>query len=116
SLTLSIPEVNAFQVGGIIALFERAVGYYAILVNINAYHQPGVEAGKKAAGVFLKLLGNVRSQIENSGRATADEIANAIGADPEDTYHCLKHLAANDSRITVTLGTSPTSDQFHWKA
>ena len=33
----------------LIALFERAVGLYASLVNINAYHQPGVEAGKKAA-------------------------------------------------------------------
>ncbi len=32
-----------------IALYERAVGFYATLVNINAYHQPGVEAGKKAA-------------------------------------------------------------------
>ena len=35
--------------GGLIALFERAVGFYATLVGINAYHQPGVEAGKKAA-------------------------------------------------------------------
>lgn len=31
----------------LIALFERAVSFYASLVNINAYHQPGVEAGKK---------------------------------------------------------------------
>jgi len=31
-------------------IFERAVSFYASLVNINAYHQPGVEAGKKAAG------------------------------------------------------------------
>jgi glucose-6-phosphate isomerase len=36
-------------VGALIALFERAVGFYASLVGINAYHQPGVEAGKKAA-------------------------------------------------------------------
>jgi len=31
------------------------VGIYASLVNINAYHQPGVEAGKKAAGEVLAL-------------------------------------------------------------
>jgi glucose-6-phosphate isomerase len=31
----------------LIALYERAVGPYASLVGINAYHQPGVEAGKK---------------------------------------------------------------------
>ena len=38
-----------FHVGLLIALYERAVGFYATLVNINAYHQPGVEAGKKAS-------------------------------------------------------------------
>ncbi len=47
SITLSIPQVDAFQVGALIALYERAVGFYGSLVNINAYHQPGVEAGKK---------------------------------------------------------------------
>ena len=49
SITISIPEVNAFNVGALIALYERAVGFYGSLVNINAYDQPGVEAGKKAA-------------------------------------------------------------------
>ena len=39
----------------LIALFERAVGFYASLININAYHQPGVEAGKKAAGNVIEL-------------------------------------------------------------
>lgn len=47
SITISIPEVNAKTLGMLIALFERAVSFYASLVNINAYHQPGVEAGKK---------------------------------------------------------------------
>ena len=54
NLTLSIPEVSAFTLGAIIATFERAVSFYASLVHVNAYHQPGVEAGKKAAGAFLK--------------------------------------------------------------
>src|SRR5206468_5673490 len=45
SITMSIPEVNAFYVGGLIALYERAVGFYGSLVNVNAYDQPGVEAG-----------------------------------------------------------------------
>ena len=39
----------------LIALYERAVGFYAELVNINAYHQPGVEAGKKAAANVLAV-------------------------------------------------------------
>ena len=49
SITITIKDVSAFSIGVLIALYERAVGFYASLVNINAYHQPGVEAGKKAA-------------------------------------------------------------------
>ena len=45
----------ARSLGMLIALFERAVGLYASLVDINAYHQPGVEAGKKAAALVLEL-------------------------------------------------------------
>jgi glucose-6-phosphate isomerase len=53
SLRLSIDRVSEENVGGIIALFERAVGYYAAMIGINAYNQPGVEAGKKAAKEIL---------------------------------------------------------------
>ena len=52
SITLSISQVDAFRVGALIALYERAVGFYASLVNINAYHQPGVEAGKRPRPAF----------------------------------------------------------------
>ena len=66
SLTITIPRVEARTVGGLIALFERAVGLYAGLLEINAYHQPGVEAGKKAAASILALQGKV------AGRAFHD--------------------------------------------
>ena len=49
SITITVKDVSPFTIGMLIALFERAVGLYASLININAYHQPGVEAGKKAA-------------------------------------------------------------------
>lgn len=52
---MSIPEANAFNIGVLIALYERAVGFYGSLVNINAYDQPNVEAGKKAATRLLEL-------------------------------------------------------------
>ena len=55
SITITINEVTPFSVGVLIALYERAVGLYASLVNINAYHQPGVEAGKKAAERVIEL-------------------------------------------------------------
>ncbi len=110
SLTLSIPEVTPFQLGLLIALFERAVSFYASLVNINAYHQPGVEAGKKAAGVFLATLSAVRGALDATPM-TAEVIASRLGADPEEVFHCLTHLAANGSAI-VELGASPGDDRF----
>jgi glucose-6-phosphate isomerase len=96
SITLTIPEVNAFYVGALIGLYERAVGFYASLVNINAYHQPGVEAGKKAATRVLELQGRVKKVHASGHGKTPEEIAQELDADPEDVFHILRHLAAND--------------------
>ena len=111
SITVSMPEVNAFNIGALIALYERAVGLYGSLVNINAYHQPGVEAGKKAATKLLQLQTQVRENLTASGK-TAEEIARSIDADPEDVFHVLGHLAANDSRIRVMAGEQPGDEAF----
>ena len=80
SITLTIDRVDGFNVGLLIALYERAVGLYASMVNINAYHQPGVEAGKKAATAILQLQGTVFEFLaKNDSRAfTAAEIAEAM--------------------------------------
>jgi glucose-6-phosphate isomerase len=112
SIAVGIPEVNAFNVGALIALYERAVGFYASLVNINAYDHPGVEAGKKAATKLLQLQVQVREQLPAGAGKTAEEIARSIDADPEDVFHAVRHLASNDSRIGVLPGDQPTDDQF----
>ena len=41
SITVTVQDVTPKLVGALIALYERAVGIYAALININAYHQPG---------------------------------------------------------------------------
>ena len=110
SITLSIPQVDAFQVGALIALYERAVGFYGSLVQVNAYHQPGVEAGKKAATRILQLQPRVLAQLSAAG-ATAAAIAQTIGAEPEDVYHLLRHLAANDPSIQAD-GAGPGDELF----
>lgn len=110
SITLSISDLDAFRLGALIALFERAVGFYASLVNVNAYHQPGVEAGKKAAGEFLQRLTQVAAAL-SSEAATSAEIAAKAGADAEDTFHLLHHLAAN-GRAVRTEGATPFADRF----
>ncbi len=112
SITVSISEVNAFNVGALIALYERAVGFYGSLVNINAYHQPGVEAGKKAATKLLHLQNQVRKKLSAGAGKIAEEIARSIDADPEDVFHVLRHLASNDPHVRVTAGDEPVDDRF----
>jgi glucose-6-phosphate isomerase len=96
SLTITVPRVDARTVGALIALFERAVGFYANLVGINAYHQPGVEAGKKAAASVLALQTKVLAALADRPQ-TAMKLAAAARApdEVETVYHVLEHLAAN---------------------
>ena len=111
SITISIPEVNAKTLGMLIALFERAVSFYASLVNINAYHQPGVEAGKKAAGSFLALLGRVRGAL-GTAPETAAQMAARLDADQEAVYHCLVHIASGDSSVMWVQADCADEDTF----
>jgi glucose-6-phosphate isomerase len=96
SMTITVPRVDARVVGGLIALFERAVGLYASLIDINAYHQPGVEAGKKAAASVLALQGKVLAAL-SAAPQTAEQIAKTAGMpdSAETVYLLLEHLAAN---------------------
>jgi glucose-6-phosphate isomerase len=118
SITITLDEVGPRAIGILIALFERAVGFYAELVGINAYHQPGVEAGKKAAtaviALQLKALAHLRSGAPGVG-GTAEQIAAAIGApDEAETLHLiLQHLAANpEHHLTTTRGETPTATLY----
>jgi glucose-6-phosphate isomerase len=99
SMTITVTQVDAAAVGALIALFERAVGLYAQLTGINAYHQPGVEAGKKAAGQVLTLQKKVVALLRGApGQAyTAEEIAAALGHPEkvEQVFRLLLHLGAN---------------------
>lgn len=103
SITVTIPEVNAHMVGALIALYERAVGFYASLVNINAYHQPGVEAGKKAAATVLSLQNQALNALRQAGQPlTLGDIAHRIGAadQVETLYKILRHLHANQREVS----------------
>jgi len=115
SITLTVREVSPFTVGMLIALFERAVGFYASLVNINAYHQPGVEAGKKAAGTVITLQIKVLAYLaEKKGHAlTSAQIASGIGAHDgfETVFKICEHLAAN-GRVKKTAGADATAGTY----
>ena len=115
-ISIILDDVTPNSVGALIALYERAVGLYAELINVNAYHQPGVEAGKRAAqdvlNLQLKLLHHLQSV---PAPLTADDLAAAVGSpgDTETAYHILRHLAANsDHGIHRRAGENPAADRF----
>ncbi|MEY4201776.1 MAG: hypothetical protein RLZZ265_3516 [Verrucomicrobiota bacterium] len=117
SITLTVREVTPFAIGVLIALFERAVGLYATLVNINAYHQPGVEAGKKAAGAVLSLQSKLTAFLNaNRGRSyTPAQLAEVLGTkgQEETIFKIGEHLAANVGRgVQKAAGTSPADTKF----
>ena len=113
SLTITIDEVSPFTLGALIALFERAVGFYASLVGITAYHQPGVEAGKKAAADVLSLQALVVAAIDGTPRA-ATEIAQRAGKpeEAETAFKLLEHLAANGRGVSRKGGRHPRDARF----
>lgn len=106
SMTITVPWVDARTVGVLIALFERAVGLYAGLIGINAYHQPGVEAGKKAAASVLELQAKVVAALSDTPQ-TAEQIAAAAGKSEavEAVFLLLEHLAANGRARAAAGGT-----------
>ncbi|MBI3270620.1 MAG: glucose-6-phosphate isomerase [Planctomycetes bacterium] len=117
SITITIPEVSARTVGALIALYERAVGLYGAMVGINAYHQPGVEAGKKAAATVLAVQGRIlKSLRERKGAGlTAEELASAIGSadEVETVFKICEHMAANpDHGVSKTAGDTPFSAKY----
>jgi len=99
SVTVTVPDVSPRTIGLLIALYERVVGFYASLIGINAYHQPGVEAGKKAAGGILALKLKAAAALRGAaGQAlTAEALAARIGQaeQAELVFKLLEHLAAN---------------------
>jgi len=99
SITLTIKEVNPASVGALIALFERAVGLYASLVGINAYHQPGVEAGKKAAASVLEVRKAIRDHLlgKKGEVMTAEQVAQATGFPDKAgwVFKILENLSVN---------------------
>ena len=117
SITITIKEVTPEAVGQLIALFERAVGFYASLVNINAYHQPGVEAGKKAAASVLeleqKVIEHVKSQSGEKLSAETVAINLDLESQTELIFKLLNRLANNDRGLAVEKKIPATDSLFY---
>lgn len=114
SMTITIRRVDSFHVGVLIALYERAVGFYASLIRVNAYDQPGVEAGKLAASDFIELQERLLRELESRDRPeTAQTLVDSLG-EPESieaAFVLLRGLAAN-GRCAATRGKTPFETRF----
>jgi len=103
SATLTLASLDEQAFGAVVALFERAVGLYAELIDVNAYHQPGVEAGKKAAAEVLDLQGRLLAALGDTPRGVAD-LAAEVGGDALTAWDVLRHLAANNRCVATGPG------------
>ena len=119
SITITIREVTPEAVGQLVALFERAVGLYAFLVNINAYHQPGVEAGKKAATTVLDVEQKVIAHLEaqEGTKLNAETIAQNLNLESktELIFKLLNRLAVNPRGLFVEAGNPVHKSLFYFK-
>jgi glucose-6-phosphate isomerase len=117
TLTITLQEVTPAAVGVLIALYERAVGFYASLVEINAYHQPGVESGKKAATRVLNIQRQIFDVLRSHRKQalTVTQIASLISdkGEAEHVFKILERLSANPSRSVRKLrGKTPFASKY----
>ncbi len=113
SISLTVERVDERTLGAMIALFERTVGFYASLIDVNAYHQPGVEAGKKAAAAVLSLQRRILAHLSQaSALQDAEAVASALEEeDTEAVFLIMEHLAAN-GRLAKEPGPSWWQTRF----
>ena len=113
TMTLTVPQVDAYNVGQLIAVFERAVGIYGCLIGINAYHQPAVEFGKKAAGGLIEAKNKAVEALKSQGvPMTAAQLAALIGEKEDDIFRLMLHAANNDPAIALFPARDLTESLF----
>jgi glucose-6-phosphate isomerase len=107
SMAITLRRFDAQALGALVALFERAVGFYGELVNINAYNQPGVEAGKLAAASILDLQAELEGLMADGHTRTLEQLQQGLEAkgqtvpSPEPIFWILRHLSANQPSLRV---------------
>lgn len=118
SITITLEKLDAQSLGALIALYERAVGIYAELVGINAYHQPGVEAGKKAAAEVIALMRQiVRVMREHRGQTlTLARVTELVkSTDMESVFMILRRLSAGTNPSILRVKTEECSSPLDWR-
>ena len=117
SLVLYQPPFALYCWKALIALYERAVGIYAELINVNAYHQPAVN--KAAATPILELQSDAAAEVARARRpVTAENVAERIGRPQAAETVCklLERMAREPRRRIGALpaaGGNPRERRFY---
>ncbi|ABM72179.1 Phosphoglucose isomerase (PGI) [Prochlorococcus marinus str. MIT 9515] len=111
SITITLDKLNCLTLGALIALFERAVSFYAELVDINAYDQPGVEAGKKAAAEILEYQKKVTELLNNGEEFSIKKITSLIeNSTSEPIFFIIRQMCfGNDDYLIKGDWSNPIS-------
>lgn len=115
-IEITIDRVDAWNLGMLIALYERAVAIYAELVHINAFHQPGVQAYKLASkdvnALNTKLQGWLCAASLTGWAGTAAEAARVVGASSREqtVAGILAKFAINQRSFDGSVLTRSFSD------
>ena len=108
--SITLPDLSARSLGALIALFERGVGLYAELQDLNAYDQPGVEAGKRAARDLVTALSRTQSALSDQPQ-TAEMLGTDLGITPDRAWRLCRHLSGT-RRARCIEGSCPSEDTF----
>ena len=110
SITLTLDDVSPLCRG-----FDRTVRTRRRTVrnsiNVNAYHQPGVEAGKKAAENVIRLQTEIVKILTQHGLVNVNDIGKALKASPESIFKICEHLTAN-GRLVKAVGFTTGEARF----
>jgi glucose-6-phosphate isomerase len=72
TVSIELPRLDARALGELLALLELATAYAGGLYGVNAFDQPGVEAGKRYAQGLLGRPGYEKYRDELAGAAPPD--------------------------------------------
>jgi glucose-6-phosphate isomerase len=113
-ISVRIKKVDPFNIGMIIALYERAVAFYAELIHVNAFHQPGVQAYKLASKEIIKLIKTIEEKLPalSGFEGSAADFAAKIGIPDKqhDIEGILAKFAENNDQRTI----GPVSVSKKW--
>lgn len=113
TFTMTLQRLDEAHLGALVAFWERCVGLLGSLWRVNAYDQPGVEAGKTAAREVLALQAELLVALEDGDEKDAEGWAEALEADPDLCFHVLRHLAANGRILENGHGKSRLFRRFY---